>query len=197
MSQGEIVGLLLTVALLAAIVGAVLTAVAALRRDRAAELRTRQIDAYAQWLAARMTLSRASVSFVVAFRALAAQRRDSDYFLLRRDEAQRARADWCDARRELDRAEAVLVAWSDDPSIRKQLARFDLVAPDVLRLAINSDQGDVDRLAQRLHDADQRAAEFVHAATASTRASRFPARKRLTVAADYVESIVEHWTKRS
>ncbi len=118
MSSEEVVGLMLTVALLSATAGTAVTAAVILRRSGMSQWRMRRVDAYARWLAAWMTLSRVSASFVAAFRALATERRDSEYFALRRHEAQRARAAWSDAMRELDRAEAALIAGTVAPSIR-------------------------------------------------------------------------------
>lgn len=196
MSTDEIVGLILTTALFSGVGGVVLTAMIAAGRDRMAGIRARRMDAYARWLAARWTLTRASISFVAAFRALAAENRKSDYFGLRRHEAQRARSAWCDAIQELDCAEAALVTWSADPSIREHLAQFQAVPPDTLREAINSTQEDVDRLSQRLREADGHAAEFVRAATADTRARGSPHRAWFTRVGSYIESIVDHWGQR-
>lgn len=195
MASGEIVGLILTVGLLGVVAGIAVTAASAVRRGRATELRIRQVDAYASWLAAWTTLSRASMSFVAAFRALAAERRDADYFSLRCEEAQRARAAWCDAIRDLDRTEALLIAWSEDPSIREQLARFERVPPDVLRAAIDGDSSGVDEFARRFREADDRAVALLCTATAKTRSHQPAARKLAARAATYAETIIDRWSK--
>ncbi len=196
MSSGEIIGLLATVVLLAGGAGAAATAAVAARRGVAADARMRRIDAYAQWLAAHKTLARASASFVAAFRALAVEHRDAVYFSLRRDEAQRARAAWCDAMRELDRAEASLVAWSADPSIHKQLARFQRVRPEALRAAIDGNQSDVDSLSHELHGANELAAKVVLRATAKARGKRSAAAGLLARVMAHAETIVHQWSKK-
>jgi hypothetical protein len=195
-SSGEFLGLLVTVSLLGVLVGAVFTWITALRRDRLAEPSGRRIDAHAQWLSARMTLSRASTSFVAAFRALAAERPDSEYMSLRREEAQRTRSAWWEAMRDLDHAEAMLLVWSGDPTIHERLARFDRVGPEALRNAINGGQAEVDKLTQRFRDADARAAEFVRLAAAGTRTRQSMIRKMLALIANYAASIVDHWSRR-
>lgn len=196
MSTGELIGLLATVVLLAVVAGAAATAVVAARRGGAADARMRRIDVYAQWLAAHKTLARASTSFVAAFRALAAEHRDALYFSLRRDEAQRARAAWCDAMRELDRAEAALVAWVADPSIHKQLALFQRVRPEALRGAIDGDQADVDRLSHELYGANELAAKFVQQAIGQARGGQSATRRLLARAAKHAETIVHQWSKK-
>ena len=196
MSAGELLGLLVTAGLLAAAIGAVLTAAGALRRNRITDLRARRLDVYAEWLAARLILTRGSRSFVAAFRSLAAERPDSSNLTLRRDEAQRARAAWCEARNALDRAEAMLVVWSDDPSISEKLAGVTPVSPDMLRTAINGPPEDFESLTRRLHEADEEAIRLVRSATTVADAPPRPVREMLTRAANYVQSIVEHWSKR-
>ncbi len=196
MSSGEVIGLLATVVLLAGGAGAAATAAIAARRGLAADARMRRIDAYAQWLAAHKTLARASASFVAAFRALAAEHRDAVYFSLRRDEAQRARAAWCDAMRELDRAEASLVAWSTDPSIHEQLARFQRTRPEALRAAIDGNQSDADRLSQELHGANELAVKVVLQATTKARGKRSAAAELLARVMAHAETIVQQWSKK-
>jgi hypothetical protein len=189
------IGLLLTVALFAAVGSAVVTAVAGRRAGRVADQRARRMDAYAQWLAACMGLNRSSASFVAAFRALAAEDRDSKYFALRQEEAQRARTDWCSAQGELERAEAALVVWSEDPSVRERLACGAPVAPEELQSAINGGQGDLDAFMQRLRSADARAAEIARRAT-RTHTRRDPLRELSERLAVFVATIVEQWGRR-
>ena len=196
MSTGELVGLICTVALLAAVAGALVTAVVAGRHSRAAEIRLRRVDVYAQWLAAHFATTRASVSFVTAFRALAVVKQDSEYFSLRQEEAQRARAAWCDAMSELDRAEAALLVWSTDPSIRTHLARFERISPETLRSAIDGHRQNVARLIERLRNADDRAAEFVRAATKEARPRRLGHGETLSRIRAYVGSIVNHLSRK-
>jgi hypothetical protein len=196
MSTGELIGLLATVVLFAGGVGVVATALVAARRGSAADARKRRLDAYAQWLAAHKTLARASTSFVAAFRVLAAEHRDAVYFSLRSDEAQRARAAWCDAMRELDRAEASLVVWSADPSIHGQLVLFQRPRPEALRAAIDGDQVDVDRLSHAFHGADELAVEFVIRATVRARDGQSATRRFFALVAAHVETIVHHWSRK-
>ena len=196
MSNGEMVGLVLAVALFSASAGAVVAGVIAARRDRFAELRMRRTDAYALWLGARRTLTRASLSFVAAFRAVAAQTRRKDVETLRHEEAQRTRTAWFEAMRELDQAEAGLVVWSDDPSVRRHLDRFPPVKPEMLREAIDGSVKTVAQLARLLREDDDRAVQFVLMATARTRPRDLPGSVWLTGMAKYAGSIVDHWSKR-
>lgn len=195
MSIGEVIGLTLTVAAFGVATGAaVAAAIIAWSRRRTAR-RMRCDDAFARWLAAWMNLSRTSASLIAAFRALATEGHNSEYFSLRQDEAQRARAAWCDAMRELDRAEAGLVARSASP-MRADLARFVRVSPAALRAAINGNQRDVDALVQQLGRTTTRAAEFVEATAIGERSVQSPVREFLTRAATRVQAIVRSWSER-
>jgi hypothetical protein len=196
MSTGEIVGSLLAVAVFAASGGAALAAVIAARRDRLAELRMRRHEAYAAWLAARWTLTRASLSFVAAFRTLAAKARRPDLETLRHEEAQRTRSAWSDAMRELDRAQAALITWSDDPSIDRQLMRFATATPEMLREAINGTAQNVAQLAHKLRQEDERAAQFVRRATQTGAGRTGPVRGWIERAEQYAAAIVAHWSRR-
>lgn len=196
MSDGDIVGLVLAVALFSASAGAVVAGVIAARRDRIAELRMRRANAYALWLGARLTLTRASLSFVAAFRAVTAQTRRKDVATLRHEEAQRTRAAWFEAMRELDHAEAGLVVWSGDPSVRRHLERFPPVKPEKLREAIDGSVNTVAQLARVLREDDDRAAQFVLLATARFHPRGLPGSAWLTGMAKYAGAIVDHWSKR-
>ncbi|MEK7757675.1 MAG: hypothetical protein AAB385_10740, partial [Planctomycetota bacterium] len=152
MSWDEIVGLALTAALIGGAVGAVLAALVARSGVALAERRAGLILAeplkggsadatqtYARWLAARLTFSRASASFVAAFRALAVERRDSPQFPLRLEEAQRARVSWSEASRDLDFAEAMLLTSVHDPAIDQRLGEFEHVSAEALRAVVAGD----------------------------------------------------------
>ena len=197
MSAGEVVGLALTAGLVSGVVGAVLVAVITSQRHWDAQRHGRQIDAYAGWLAARLTLSRACESFVAAFRAIAAEPRDSAYFSLRTEEVRRARSQWCDAARQLDLA--ALLAWSTDRSIIERKVPSDRIGADALRQAINGDERDVDRLLKELRTADRLAIDYVRNATLDIdpqgRLSMW--REILAKAAAHIESIVNRWGARS
>ena len=152
MSSGETVGLVLLAVLCSVVPAVTLAVVIAERRFRKADQCVRRREAYASWLAARMTLSRASISFVSAFRALATEPIESKYAALRSAEAQRARSAWTDALKELDRTEAALIIWSGDPNMRDVLARFGRAEPEALRAAVNGNRSDVERLARAVHE---------------------------------------------
>lgn len=195
MSTGEILGIVACGILVGAAVGAAVAALILARRERRHDREQRITDAYARWLAGRLTLSRASLSFVAAFRSLAAERPDSVYFQLRTDEVQRARADYCDAMRELDRAEADLIAWNNHSHMRDQLGRFRRVGAGELRTAINGTAAEVNRLRAVLREADVAAVAFVDAARKN--GAWYPRRglvRSLTAdMARKVESIVDKW----
>jgi hypothetical protein len=166
MSVTTFIGLAITIGLLSGVVCALIVLVFASRRRWSMELCARRTDAYARWLAARLNLTRASLSFVSAFRTLAAESRESTYFALRCEEAQRARAAWCDAVRELDLAEASLVAWVDDPTLPQQLGQLGRIEAAALRRAIHGEEQEVDELTDEFHKKDRQAAEFASKAAA-------------------------------
>ena len=196
MSTGEVAGLMLTIGLLGVMAGAVVAALLISRSARIHERDNQRANAYAQWLAARMTLSRASASFVTAFRALAAEPRQSDYFALRQDEAQRARVAWCDAMHAVDQAEAMLVVWSDDPLIQPRLAAFPRIRPERLRTAINGDPREVDRLIWQDREAVERAATFVRNATSASPWFRGVIGEWRACATRAWQSAIDRWRSR-
>lgn len=108
MSVGEIVGLCLSVALLAGAVGACAGVILARGRTEARVSGRERRVAVARWIAARKSMSRAASSFVTSFRALALEAPDSANRSLREQEAQRCRAAWCAACSELEQVEAEL-----------------------------------------------------------------------------------------
>jgi hypothetical protein len=194
MSPGEVVGLALTAGLVGGVIGAVLVALVATRRESHIERRACQADAWAKWLAARLTLSRACGAFVVSFRVLAGESRDSSYFSLRMHEAQRSRGQWSDAMRQLDLAEAALMA--EGLLHTRARGRFpaDRIGPEALRRAIEGTELDVDRLHQALRESDRLAMEYVREATGSD-GRRAPQawREVLSRTRAYLESIIDHW----
>ncbi len=161
MSTSEVVGLVVAAGLVGGLAGSMLVALIVTRITKVRDRRARRIDAYARWLAARLAVSRACVSFVAAFRSLRREPRDSTFFSLRADEAQRARAQWSTAMQELDASEAVLIAWSIHDDIGDRLAGFERVAAHTLREAINGSDEEADALSQRLRTVDRSATEFV------------------------------------
>ncbi|MFH1111241.1 MAG: hypothetical protein V1790_18895 [Planctomycetota bacterium] len=195
MSWDETVGLMLSVALLSGVIGAALAAGFVRRREAREADRARAVEAYARWLAARLTLSRASLSFVAAFRALAAERRESTYFPLRTEEAQRARALWCETSRDLDLAEATLMTMISDSGFQAQMAASERVSAEVLRTAINGAPATFDGLVQQLRAADQRAVEFARAAAASSRRGGSAWREWLGLLTKPIQSVVDRWRR--
>ncbi len=193
MQPVELVGLVISVALAGLAVGVAATLLIAARKDRNAELHICRTDAHAQWLAAHTTLTRVSMSFVAAFRALAAEGEDSKYYGLRQDEAQRSRSDWCDAMRALDRADAALVAWSTNPDIRTKLDGFERVTAEALRAAIDGGEKDVDELARRLYRTDELASTFVRASTGDARREPSWPVEQLRRVISFASAIVDNW----
>lgn len=167
MPVGELIGLIFAMLLLGGAVGGAVAMSVASGRRRRDEHRQRQLEAYARWLAARRTLTQASISLVTAFRCLAVQRRDSAYSELRVDEAQRARAYWCDALRELDRAEAALAVRTGPWGTDEPWTRVDRVGANALQVAIDGAEAGAKALHRALQEADRRAAELVQAEAAS------------------------------
>ncbi len=194
MSVGEAAAIVVLAGLCGVVVGTTIAVLVSERRQSSGR-RTRLSEAYTLWLAARLTASRASLSFVAAFRALGAERADSVYLPLRTDEAQRARAYWCDAMQKLDLAEAALVALGANDSNRAPAGQFLRVGPDALRRTINGDETDVDRLAQYLHTADRNAIDFVRSVVGAGKAApRDTALRSLFVqTARRLRAIVDRW----
>lgn len=168
-------------------------------RSEGALRRKSAIDAYAGWLAARLTLSRTTLSFVASFRALAAEPADSAYYPLRTNEAQRARQDWCDGMKDLDRAEATLIAWSKDPDICTKLAQFDRIGSDLIRRAINRDTAGVTELLAHFRQTDRDAIQFVRSEADVSRIKSVTGSLATLLgrSSEAVGSIVEGWSRPS
>jgi hypothetical protein len=195
MSWDEIVGLTITAALIGGAVGVVLAALVARSGVVLAERREHTTQTYARWLAARLTFSRTSASFVAAFRALAAERRDSPQFPLRMEDAQRARVYWSEASCDLDFAEAMLLTSVHDPAIDQGLGEFEHVSAEALRAVVAGDSKGVEIWLQELHAADQRTLDFVRSATANTHGNRSTWCKRLALLTTPIRSIVDRWSR--
>ena len=196
MSAGEVAGMAALAGLCGVVAGATITILVTSRALHGTERRGQRVDVYTRWLGARLTASRASLSFVAAFRALAAERRDSVYFALRTDEAQRARGYWCDAIRQLDLAEAALIAFGAVGPEVNPCDQFFRIGPDALRRAINGDEIDVDALAQDLHRADRAAIDYVRHAVAGgkMRAGKRGFDHLLATTGKRLKAIVDHWS---
>jgi hypothetical protein len=182
-------------AVLAAVTGACFYNIAAKRRLRNDELWMRRRDAYAQWLGTQMALPRVCLSFVSAFRTLANEPRESRYFTLRLEEAQRARQSWCDAMSEMDRAEAKLVVWADDVDVRKKFDELGCVTPVMLRQAINGDECGVRELRDVLEHRVERARRWVQDAVRDTRGERAPIGETISRCTSYVRTIMDRWSR--
>ncbi|MCH8966844.1 MAG: hypothetical protein IID43_04135 [Planctomycetes bacterium] len=194
MSPGEIAGLAATVALATGIAGAAVTLSLMRCRDRAQRNRERLIDAYAGWLAARLTFSRVCASFVTAIRASLNGPGGANH-LLERDEVQRARQHRYEAMRELELAEAMLLAWCPDDAICDKVVRLRGTDAHAMRAAINGDDRNVDQFFLTLCDRDRQAIDLVRSATSKLhwRASPSVFRDILARVVAKLQSIVDHW----
>ena len=198
MSVGEVVGLTIAAALVGGAAGVALIVSITLPRQRLRERESQKADAFSRWLAARITLSRTSISLVAAFRSLAAARPDSTYFPLRMEEAQRTRASWSDAMRELDLAEASLRTPVRTPAVQERLMRFNRIGADALQVAIDGDEQEVARLVQTLRAADRAAIELMESVTAGLDAAprQSVLGPLLQRPRQWLGTIVEQWSER-
>lgn len=196
MTEREAIGLAIVAGVLGGVLGAVVTALICAYRDRVLAARSCRRDAIAQWLAARITLGRASLSFVAAFRSLAAERRESRYFSLRQDESQRARAQWWRAAESLDLAEAKLRVGTRSTGFSKRLDGFERHSVKSLRAAIDGDEVAVDRFVQAVLDVERRAIALAEAGAAEHEPSHLPAAfwKIADDAKERVEAIINGWS---
>ncbi|MCH8242774.1 MAG: hypothetical protein IH897_09215 [Planctomycetes bacterium] len=196
MAEGQTIGIVISAGVLGGMIGAVLTALYCTFRSRAGEVRAARRDAIAGWLGARMTLGRASVSFVAAFRSLAAERPQSRYTGLRQEESQRARAQWCRAAESLDLAEARLRVWLRSPEFQERLDGFERTSVESLRAAIDGDEVAVDRVLQAVLNAEREAIALAEAITAAGEPSRIAVafRKIIDQVKEHVDSIVDGWS---
>ena len=197
MAAGEVACLVAVGVLIGVAVGAALALHLASRSSQTVARRTDLADRHTRWLAARLTVSRASLSFVAAFRALAAERGDSIHLTLRTEEAQRARAHWCDAMREVDLAQAAMIAHGEiDPQLE---ARFESppVSGALLRQAINGDEREVARLVKRLGEADRASVDLVRsiAARRDSLGWQDRCRRRVSQSIALAESIINRWSR--
>ena len=208
MSWDEIVGLALTAALIGGAVGAALAVLVARSGAALAErqaglilaepLKGGSADAtqtYVRWLAARLTFSRASASFVAAFRTLAAERRDSPLFLLRMEEARQARVSWSEVSRDLDFAEAMLLTSIHDPAIDRRLGECEHVSAEALRDVVAGESKGVEKWLQELRASDRSALDFVRGATANTHRNQSIWCKRLARLTTPIRTIVDRWSR--
>ncbi len=195
MAEGQASTIILA-GVLGGLIGAVLTALYCTFRRRTLDVRDARRDAIARWLGARITLGRASVSFVAAFRSLAAERLKSRYHGLRIEESQRVRAQWCRAAESLDLAEATLRVWLRSLEFEERLDGFERTSVESLRAAIDGDELAVDRLLQAVLTAEREAITLAGAITIAGEPARFAAvfRKTIDQVKEHVDGIVNGWS---
>ncbi|MFQ5494686.1 MAG: hypothetical protein ACE5EX_04835 [Phycisphaerae bacterium] len=169
MSVSEVAGLVLTAGLLGAAVGIAVAAALIGHRHHLDRLESQRRQSLAGWLAARLTLNRASLSFAAAYRALAAERSGLEAVALRREEVQRARAAWCDALCDYDRAKAALLVWNHGNGLWEKLTALERHLPDAIQAALCGEPADLERLAARLRRLDVSSAGVVRSTLANHR----------------------------
>lgn len=189
MSAGELIGIIITAVLLGGAITAAVTLTLAIKQGRAGSPRPNQNDANERWLAVRLTLSRVSISFVMAFRSLAKETKESPYYALRTQEAQRARDQWSQAKTEYERALAAVIVQSTNPSIVATLKSMDIVDASELRSAINGSPLTVQKLRDRLDQQDQNAIRWVQQINGPTQSPM----ELLLKPVRYLQNIIQHW----
>lgn len=197
MTEGESITAIVLAGVLGGIVGAALTSLYWAKRERwASEQETRR-EVIASWLAARFALGRASVSFVTAFRSLGAVGRESRYFSLRQDEAQRARAQWARAAQDLDIAEAKLRVWHPSEDLGGRAARLERISVESLRAGIDGNEADADRLMQSVLAMERQAIAFAEETVTELAPSRrVPAlREMLRRVVAKLEAVADGWAR--
>ena len=193
-ADGELIGLVATVALLGIGIGAIGTLVVRRGRDDLDRRRTLG-EAWERWLAARWSLSRTSGSLVVAFRALALTVSTDRFFQLRQNEAQRTRDAWCAAMTKLEQAEAVLVV-RDSPAVDHEALRFLApVSPADLQNAIDGSANDFLVLKTRLRDEQRRAIEVARCAVARAEPEGGLCWTSLAWALRFIGAIADRWAE--
>lgn len=155
MTAGEVVGLSMTVALLAFFSGVLVMA----SRDRGQSTTHRELESkrrkLANFLSARRAATRASMTFVAAFRGLTGENEISPRNRLRVKEAHASRRRLHDALDKLNHAEAELIVRFPDWNAVGEGGR--IVEPDILKTAIEGSEQDVAVLSRLLHDGDKQA----------------------------------------
>ncbi len=172
MAEGEVATWVVLAGVLGGIAGAGVVALIVLvvnwRTDSAGR-RNRHQEIISRWLAARLTATRSAKSVVAAFRSLSLVKPVSSDHSLRVEEMQRARADWCDAMRELDRAESEMIVLGLDDSIGLAKVMSDRISVDALRVAIHGSPQDVSALHEALEKSDEEVRAHVKLVISSKR----------------------------
>lgn len=164
-------------------------------------------EAHIRWLTARLSMSRASIAFVTAFRALdqctredaitpAAPSRTAPGAYLRVEEAQRARACWHEARHEMDGAQAAMLVYARDIDAWKALRDFDRIEATEISKAIRGDASAIACFTARLHRLDEEAVTFVHRKTSGGRIAWRSWKYLINDAIDFVRSIEQSWSRK-
>lgn len=191
MSAGELIGIIITAFLLGGAITATVILTLAIKQGRAESPRPNRNDAYERWLAARLTLSRASISFVMAFRTLARETKESPYYALRTQEAQRTRDQWSQAKTEYERALAAIIVHSRNLDIVMTLQTMDIIDAGDLRSAINGSPLAVQGLRDRLDQQNQHAIRWVQQINDPTQSPM----ELLLKPVRYLQNIIQHWDK--
>lgn len=189
MSAGELIGIIITAILLGGAITAAITVTLAIKQGRAESLRPNQNDVNERWLAARFTLSRVSISFVMAFRSLAKETKESPYHSLRTQEAQRTRDQWSQAKTEYERALAAVIVQSRNPDIATTLQKMDTIDASELQNAINESPLTVQKLRDRLDQQDRYAIRWVQQINSPTQSPMDILLKPVR----YLQNIIQHW----
>jgi len=170
MTAAEIVGTLLTALLLGTLNGALLARAWKERRRRVRGLLEHQVIAYRDWLAAQKVLTRTSLAFVTAYRALASTSAETSSHDLKRQMFLQTRESWNDAMSELDRADASLVVWCDESGARQELSEMTRSAKHIVQIVLQREIENLDVLADELRARDEQAVAFVRSVTQEIRA---------------------------
>lgn len=202
MSAGELIGLIVTVSLLCAVITALIILILSIRQNQPTSQYDPANKALEQWLASRLTMSRVSLSFVMAFRSLASESKESPHYPLRIQEAQRVRGQWCDARRELDRARASLIVHHHEPAIDDQIKAFDIIGAEELRRAINGNPEIVQQVRDRLNQLDRDSIQWIRSSVQASTLQNFSGSitshfiyHHLLQSIRYLQSIIKHWNR--
>jgi hypothetical protein len=197
MCAGEVACVVLAGVLLGLSAGAASAVLVAWLTRRKFDRTTARAELHARWLAARLTVTRVSLSFIAAFRVLKAEQRESSYFTLRIEEAQRARGDWCAAMQKLESAQAAIITHGlIDPKEDAYVGPRP-VSAESLRKAIDGGDREVAELVQCLRDADRTAVDFARSSSTRRGSTRWfdYCCRMFAEALALVESIVNRWSR--
>lgn len=165
MTAAEIFGTLLTALLLGTLNGALLAKAWQERRRRVRGLREQQINAYRDWLAAQKVLTRTSLAFVASYRSLTSTDSETATQYLKRRMFLQTRSNWNDAISDLDRAEASLVVWCEEPGTVQELSNMTQSAKQIVQVVFQRDPGNLDALVDELRAKDEQAVALVRSVT--------------------------------